>query len=168
MNEVLATEGLRSFVGKLTSVQADRFARVMNHLEAQGSEVEILRLEQRLAEVQEELDRSTTIRNSLTTRQKDLRGALGDIDKAIGQGEAPSDLVELRLLLQQLEAEVEEEIAITRPVELLASKARLRKEISRQRLMGRLAAALGEAVRGRTQSEIMTEVNRRVARKGAR
>ena len=165
MNDVLATEGLRDFADRLSSTQADRLARVMGYLAQNGSEAAIQILEEELAEVQDQLNATDISRNALTVRQKDLRAVLQDIDTQLASyPKVPSDVLQLRLLLQQLEAEVEEEIALTRPINLLASKARLRKEISRQRLMGKLASAVGQDLLGRTQDEIIAEASKVIQR----
>jgi len=161
MNQVLTTEGLRDFASRLTSTQTDRLARVMGYLAQSGSESAIQKLEDELAEVQAKLDATDVRRNLLTARQKDLRAVLQDIDSQIeSTPEVLSDVLQLRLVLQQLEAEIEEEIALTRPVDLLAEKARLRKEISRQQIMGRLAATIAQDLLGRSQDEIIAEASK--------
>ena len=150
MTETLTTRGLESFLDGMRSTQLDRFVRVMGHLQSEGATGS---LEAQLAGVIEELDAVDAQRNLLTARQKDLRGVLGDLDGTIlKEGDLP-DLITLRLLLQQLDAELEEEIAVSRPVTLLALKAKLRKEIRRRNLFARLAVStVGHRVRERAQT----------------
>ncbi len=145
MTETLTTRGLESFLDAMRSTQLDRFVRVMGHLQAEGTTG---LLEKRLKKVVEELDEIDRHRNALTDRQKDLRGVLEDLDETIRQeGDLP-DLITLRLLLQHLDAELEEKIAVSRPVTLLAEKAKLRKEIRHRKQFARLAAStVGDRLR---------------------
>lgn len=149
MTETLTTRGLESFLDAMKSTQLDRFVRVMGHLQTEGATGA---LEQRLTKVIEELDKIDHHRNNMTDRQKDLRIVLEDLDTTILQeGDLP-DLITLKLLLQQLDAELEEEIAVSRPVMLLAEKAKLRKEIRRRKLFARLVTStVGERARERAR-----------------
>lgn len=142
-------DDLAGFVSSLSSTQLDRFVRVMSSLQNQGSAVHLQRLEKQYETVTKKLDAMQDRRDTLKARKDDLRGVLQDLDASLADHPASTELLQMRLLIQQLESEIDTEIAETRPNDLLAEKARLKDEIGNLRLMSKLAALMLEQARRR-------------------
>jgi len=135
---------------KQDSIRLDRFVRVLGRLEARGKEEEILTLEQELQEVRDEIGRVNAHRDHLRRQKEDLAGTLQDLDDQMNGSKPGPDLIQMRLVLLELDAELDEKIAISRPVELHQQKARLKKDIAARKLLARLATMIGTAARTRS------------------
>lgn len=143
--ELAATAGIAEFVSRLTSVELDRLVRVLNKL----MQPSIFVLEEHYKETLKGLDEVDKERNQLTAEQKDLRDVIKSLGKQIDQGSEVADLMLMQILLQQQEAVIESKIAETRPIELLAQKAKLRKAIDHRRSMGRLVDVIDQEAKRR-------------------
>jgi len=149
MPKTLNTPCLRAFVHGLSSSEQDSLGRVMARIEAMGSQDEIDRLEKRLGQVRDELDRINTERDVLRLQKEDLQRTVDALDRSIARTPA-ADVIQMKLVLLDFEAGIEEQIAKMRPVELHTEKATLRKEIARRRLLTKLAEAMLDSARERT------------------
>lgn len=143
--DLAATAGIAEFIGRLSSVELDRLVRVFYKLTQPSIHV----LEADYRETLSRLDDVGRHRNQLSAEQKDLQGVIKALGVQIEGGEEMTDLTLMQILLQQQEAVIEAQIATTRPVELLAKKAQLRKAIDHRRSMGRLVAAIDQEARRR-------------------
>lgn len=143
--DLAATAGIAEFIGQLSSVELDRLVRVFYKLMQPSIHV----LEADYRKTLSQLDDVGRQRNQLSAEQKDLQGVIKALGVQIEGGEEMTDLTLMQILLQQQEAVVEAQIATTRPVELLAKKAQLRKAIDHRRSMGRLVAAIDQEARRR-------------------
>lgn len=141
------TSSLGLFWSSLSSTQQDRFVRVLGRLQTQGRAENLERLERRLEMVHQQLDEVTHRQHAMTARKEDLKGLVVDLDKALAEAPDVAELLQLKLLISQLERDVDEEIRQSKPIDLLAEKTTLRDRINQLRLLARLANIVTEQMR---------------------
>jgi len=135
------------FLASLSSVRLDRFVRVLGSFETRGSQASIGRLELSLSQVRGELSKINEARDALRLRKEDLAGVIQDLDTATDENPSTPDVLLLKLVLLDMDAELEAAIAESRPDALHKRKAHLRAEIARRRLLSKLARMIEVSAR---------------------
>lgn len=140
------TTTLREFIESLSSVGQDRFVRVINELQRRGSEKEIAALTSRFRAVRAELNDVEERRKKQKAWLSDVKSLREDVEAASNSGDDRS-LLQLRVLINELYAEAERDVAESKPLALLAEKAELKQRIQRLEALAELGSSLGSEVK---------------------
>lgn len=139
--------GIEEFLRTLDSVQLDRFVRIMGELETLGAPAEMKALEQQLSLVKEELTVVNRARNELRLRKEEIESTIKDIDTGLLSVELQQpDLMQMKIVLRGLVSDIESRIAASRPDDLHAKKASLKREIADRQALSDLASVIGNSV----------------------
>ena len=141
METLTMQNGIQTFLDSLSSVQTDRFVRVMGRLESLGAQGEIELLEKQLHEVKAEIEAVNRGRDALRVEKQDIEETIKDLER-LPESRGHQDLVQFRLLLLNLVADLDERIAAARPVNLHERKAAIKKAIANRCLLAELASML--------------------------